>query len=64
MTVKPKEVVFRELTAAELEQVTGAMNIGKIIGGVLKAPLTLDVGGSTSSFGSSWGTDEAAGQRE
>jgi hypothetical protein len=53
---------IRELTVIEIEQVTGALlhcATGKHF-----AIATLDVGGGASSFGSSWGTDEAAGQRE
>jgi hypothetical protein len=45
---------IRELTAAELEQVTGSRKAGESSKEFIPAP----------SWGSSWGTDEAAGQRE
>jgi hypothetical protein len=51
---------MRELTASELEEVTGALTCAK--GAHFKqAILTLS---TTTSSGSSWGTDEAAGERE
>lgn len=52
---------IRELTAAELEQVTGGSLMQHCATGKHFDKVTVVV--STSS-GSSWGTDEAAGQRE
>jgi hypothetical protein len=59
-----REEVFRELTAAELDRVTGGSLSQHCATGKHFANATLDVGGGGSVFGSSWGTDEAAGQRE
>ena len=62
--MKAQEEVFRELTAAQLDEVTGGSLAQHCATGKHFARVSLDVGSDASSFGSSWGTDEAAGQRE
>jgi hypothetical protein len=52
---------IRDLTATELEQVTGGLLSQYCATGKHFNKVVLDAG-SAPSFGSSWGTNEAAGQ--